>query len=378
MAGFGYVRFFSRVFFGGVLGLAALHCSAGSDGGGGSAANGGGGTGANGGGGTGNKGTGGDSGIIITTDGEAPDYSVDAFFATDPPPPDCSDAGAQPIKPGGTPECPDDKNLQGCPCTQSGQTAPCWPGKRKHRNRGACQDGTTTCEQSSEFKLAWGECKGYTGIAPPTFEPAPGSTGKAACTCFSGGYWDVKNTSPCFYSDSTGKVVGGVSTILEANGARCPTQTEMSFTTGTPPTQPFSPNTLKVDCNGYFKLCFKLQALPQKGASKNPGGDCQVMEVCTEGYYGLAGKGPNGDDGVMTMPDLKSWITKTSAETACAGQFYANGGYGSFSVKGTSDECDQVDKTFLTFDYCPIYCNDPANKSKPECVNCTTGSGGPF
>jgi hypothetical protein len=37
-----------------------------------------------------------------------------------------------------------------------------------------------------------------------------------------------------------------------------------------------------------------------------------------------------------------------------------------------------VDKTFLTFDYCPIYCNDPAYKSKPECVSCQNGSGGPF
>jgi hypothetical protein len=37
-----------------------------------------------------------------------------------------------------------------------------------------------------------------------------------------------------------------------------------------------------------------------------------------------------------------------------------------------------VKKIFLTFDYCPIYCNDPANKTKPECVNCTNGSGGPF
>ncbi|MBE7486328.1 MAG: hypothetical protein HS104_40955 [Polyangiaceae bacterium] len=376
MAGMALLRLGSRLFLGGALSLVALHCSAGGDGGGGSAANGGGGTGANGGGGTG-TGTGGDSGLIITTDGEAPDYSVDAFFAVDPPPPDCSDAGAQPIKPGGTPECPDDKNLQGCPCTSAGATAPCWPGKRKHRNRGACKDGVTTCQQSSEFKLAWGECQGYTGITPPTFEPDPNATGKAACTCFSGGYWDVKNTSPCFYTDGTGKVIGGVSTILEANGPRCPTQAEMDFATSKPPTQPFSPNTLKVDCNGYFKLCFKLQALSAKGAAKSAG-DCQVMEVCTEGHYGLAGKGPNGTDGELPMPDLKSWITKPGAETTCAGLFYANGGYGSFSVKGISDECDQVDKTFLTFDYCPIYCNDPANKSKPECVNCTTGSGGPF
>ncbi len=359
-----------------MLALCALHCSAGGDSGGGNGATSG--TGAGGSGGSGAKGTGGDSGLIIPFDGEAPDYSTDAFFAVDPPPPDCSDSGAKPIKPGGTPECPDDKNLQGCPCPTAGATAPCWPGKRKNRNRGACKDGVTTCAGSSEFKLAWGECKGFAGIAPPTFEPAPGATGAAACTCFSGGYWDVKNTSPCFYTDAGGKVIGGVSTIVDASGPRCPTESEMSFTTGTPPAQPFSANTLKVDCNGYFKLCFTLQALSQKGAAKNQGSDCQVMQVCSEGHYGEAGKGPNGTDGVQTMPDLPGWITKTSAETACAGSFYTNGGYGTFSVEGISDECDQVKKGFLTFDYCPIYCNEPANKSKPECVNCKTGSGGPF
>lgn len=374
MAGSKTVRIASRVFLGGALSILALHCSAGGDSGGGSGA----GSGVGGGGGSGAQGSGGDSGLIISPDGEAPDYSTDAFFAVDPPPPDCSDSGAQPIKPGGTPECPDDKNLQGCPCKTQGATAPCWPGKRKNRNRGACKDGVTTCSGASEFKLAWGECKGYTGVAPPTFEPPPGATGKAACTCFSGGYWDVKNTSPCFYTDGSGKVVGGVSTILEAAGPRCPTQQEVDFATGKAPVQPFSPSTLKVDCNGYFKLCFTLQALSAQGGTKNPAADCQVMKVCTEGHYGDAGKGPGGADGEMKMPDLPSWVTKTAAETACAGLFYKNGGYGSFAVEGISDECDQVKKTFMTFDYCPIYCNDPANKSKPECVNCTTGSGGPF
>jgi hypothetical protein len=361
--------------------MLALHCSASSSsdtggaasGGGGAGAKGSGGKGANGGGGLG---TGADSGFNIP-DGESPDYSVDAFFAEDPPPPDCSDSGAVPVKPGGTPQCPDDKNLQGCPCPKEGETAACWPGKRKNRNKGLCKDGTTTCSQSAEFKLVWGECVGYQGISPPTFEPPPGATGKAACTCFSGGYWDVKNTSPCFYTSGS-TVLGGVSTILEAAGPRCPTQQEMDFASGTPPAQPFSPNTLKVDCNGYFKLCFTLHALPAKGATKNPASDCKVTTVCSEAHYDQAGKGPNGTDGVMNMPDLKSWITKTPAETACASLFYNNGGYGTFSVTGTSDECDQVDKTFLTFDYCPIYCNDPAYKSKPECVSCQNGSGGPF
>ncbi|MFO0567396.1 MAG: hypothetical protein U0263_17185 [Polyangiaceae bacterium] len=380
MRGTSLLRLGSRFSLAALLALFVVHCSSSSDSGGtaGGGGGGAGGSGSKGGGGTGAKGSGGDAGIIIPTDSDVPDYSVDAFFATDPPPPDCSDAGAQPIKPGGTPECPDDKNLQGCPCTQAGQTAACWPGKRKHRNRGVCKDGVTTCKQNQEFKLAWGECVGYQGITPPTFEPAAGATGKAACTCFSGGYWDVKNTSPCFYSDGSGNVIGAVSTIVDAAGARCPTEQEMSFQTGTPPAQPFAKNALKVDCNGYFKLCFTLHALSAKGAAKNEASDCKVMTVCSEGYYGLAGKGPNGTDGELQLPDLASWITKGSAETACAGQFFNNGGYGTFAVQGTSDECDQVDKTFLTFDYCPIYCNDPANKSKPECVNCKNGSGGPF
>ena len=302
----------------------------------------------------------------------------DAFFAHDPPPADCSGSGAKPKVPGGTPECPDDKNLQGCPCPTLGATAPCWPGKRKNRNRGLCKDGVTTCEPKGEVEKAWGECKGYQGIAPPTFEPAAGATGKAACTCFSGGFWDVKNTSPCFYSDSSSKVIGGVSTILEATGARCPTEKEINFQTGKAPAQPFSPNTLQIDCNGYFKLCYTLRAFGAQGAKRNPTSDCVITQVCSEGYYGLAGKGPNGADGIMNLPDLPSWITKTGAEVACAQAFHANGGYGEFSVDGTSDECDKVKKAFQYFDYCPFKCNDPANKSLPECVNCTNGGGAPF
>ena len=358
----------------GLLAGSALQCSAdsGSGGGGGFGAKGSGGNGAS----AANGGTSGDAGTILI-DGSAPDYGADAFFANDPLPPDCSDAGAKPIVPGGTPECPDDKNLQGCPCGPEGTTAPCWPGKRKNRNRGLCKDGMTTCINTGELNLAWGPCEGFQGVAPPTFEPAPGATGASACKCFSGGYWDVKNTSPCFYTQGA-TVIGGVSTILEPSGARCPTQTEIDFPSGKAPAQPFSPNTLRVDCNGYFKLCFTIKALSASGAAKNSASDCAVTQVCTEAYYGMAGKGPNGTDGDQAMPDLPSWITKGAAETACAAKFYANGGYGEFSVSGTSDECDKVDKIFQTFDYCPFKCNDPANKSLPECVNCTTGSGAPF
>ncbi|HMR76884.1 MAG TPA: hypothetical protein PKD61_17315, partial [Polyangiaceae bacterium] len=195
------------------LALSALQCSADSSGGGGGGFSANGGSGAS----AASGGTSGDAGTILV-DGSAPDYSTDAFFANDPLPPDCSDAGAKPITPGGTPECPDDKNLKGCPCSAEGQTAACWPGKRKNRNRGLCKDGTTTCTRTGELNLVWGDCQGYQGVAPPTFEPAPGATGAAACKCFSGGYWDVKNTSPCFYTQGA-TVVGGVSTILDPGGA---------------------------------------------------------------------------------------------------------------------------------------------------------------
>src|SRR5262245_20683217 len=116
----------------------------------------------------------------ISFDAPVADYSAEAFFEDDPPPTGCDGGGVPPI-PGGTPECPADKNLEGCDCPMAGMTAPCWPGKRKNRNRGICHDGTTTCILQGENDLKWGPCIGY---QLPT-----GTTGKAACLCFSGGHW---------------------------------------------------------------------------------------------------------------------------------------------------------------------------------------------
>src|SRR3990167_844899 len=45
---------------------------------------------------------------------EKPEISADAFWADDPPPKVCGDSGMTPVVPGGTPECPDDKNREGC------------------------------------------------------------------------------------------------------------------------------------------------------------------------------------------------------------------------------------------------------------------------
>src|SRR5262245_12681350 len=66
-------------------------------------------------------------------------FDKDAFWAQDPPPMTCGLDGSMlplPPLPGGTPDCPDDKNRQGCPCTKPGTQAACWPGLRKNRNLG--------------------------------------------------------------------------------------------------------------------------------------------------------------------------------------------------------------------------------------------------
>src|SRR5678815_5593672 len=85
-------------------------------------------------------------------------YDPNAFFLTDPPPKTCALDGTtfQPVTPpGGTPECPDDKNRAGCPCPAEGMKAPCWPGLRANRGLGICTDGVATCEQHGEFNLSW-------------------------------------------------------------------------------------------------------------------------------------------------------------------------------------------------------------------------------
>ncbi len=338
--------------------MAAIQCSASSNG----AGSGGNGNNPDGSvGGSGNYGN--DSGININETG-ALDYSTEAFFLDDPPPLSC-DGGGQPVKPGGTPECPDDKNLPGCPCTTKGETAACWPGLRKHRNHGNCKDGTTTCVTEGEVKLVWGECVGYQGLNPSTLMPL-GTTGKAACTCFSAGFWKIDNLSPCFFQQGS-SVVGAVSTIMPGN---CPDPTTVDFTNPVPPSVPWSTNSVTADCTGFFKLCYTLKALAAPGA-KPAAGDCVMKEVCTEAYY-------SPKDQEQPFPDLAGWITQTPGETQCAQKFVDNGGYADMSVKGQSDECDKVEKVFQTVTYCPLKCADPANKSDPECVNCSNGGGGPF
>jgi hypothetical protein len=75
-------------------------------------------------------------------------YDPDAFWENDPPLMSCIPDGGTlppPKPPGGTPDCPDDKNRQGCPCTTLGEKRACWPGLRANRGLGICRDGETTC-----------------------------------------------------------------------------------------------------------------------------------------------------------------------------------------------------------------------------------------
>jgi hypothetical protein len=310
----------------------------------------------------GDGGVGQEDGPGAVTDGHSP-FDPDAFWAQDPPPEWCGpDGGATPPQPpGGTPDCPDDKNRQGCTCTSQGAQAPCWPGLRANRNLGQCKDGTTTCISNDEFGLVWGPCEGYV-------LPDPGATkGKAACKCFSGGQWKIDNLSPCFVNYSS--TYYAVSTYLNGATAQCPTSIP-----GTPPPTPqpgttWSTDTIQVDCAGHFKLCYTLKA----GTAATPQTtDCELVKVCTEGDYPTANQ-------VQTFPALPSW---SSTNSTCATQFATSGGYGEMSVVGMSVLCDAVDDgsgqpfVFNRVQYCPLSCN--TNPSAPECQNCSQGGSGNF
>jgi hypothetical protein len=309
-------------------------------------------------------GTAGDSATLFDyKPSDGPQFDPDAFWANDPPPKQCMDGGMNPPPPGGTPECPDDKNRQGCPCFELGKQAACWPGLRKNRNRGICHDGTTTCIQKGENQKVWGPCEGY---QLPT-----GTTGKDGCLCFSGGQWKLENLSPCFgamQGDPPGSL-GAVSTIFDGKQGQCPQMNQNGFIK---PTQPWSKNTLKVDCAGHFKLCYTLKA----GDAKNPQpSDCTLIEVCTEADYPK----PDVD---QPFPDLPAWLADSTAQKSCAVKFAGTSGYGEMSVIGLSVECDVVDngsggrKVFNRVQYCPLSCN--TNPNAPECKNCMSGGSGSF
>jgi len=291
---------------------------------------------------------------------EIPDVgpNPDAFFADDPPPMECREDGTMgppPEPPGGTPECPDDKNREGCRCTEIGSTAPCWPGLRVNRNRGICRDGTTTCEPFDEFTGRWGACEGYV-------LPAEGvELGPQACRCFSMGRWELDNLSPCFAT--IGSTVYAVSTV---DGA-CP---DIGDGSGPPPipTAPWSTNRLTVDCEGRFDLCYTLRAGDFDAPSDT---DCVVAEVCTMDWYAER-------DVTQEFPVLPAW---RGDDTACARQFMETGGYGEMSVRGLSVECDDISEggesyVFNRVNYCPLDCAD--RPDDPECMRCMMGGSGSF
>ncbi|MBJ73361.1 MAG: hypothetical protein CMN31_18875 [Sandaracinus sp.] len=296
----------------------------------------------------------------------------DAFFAEDPPPMLCLEDGSMvsdPTPPGGTPECPDDKNREGCRCAPVGETAPCWPGLRVNRNRGQCMDGVTTCEPFDEFTGRWGPCEGAVLPDPEA------RLGPASCRCFSAGRWEIDNLSPCFVSDGTGTVTGAVSTFLSGGAPSCP-----SISSGPPfppmPGTTWSTNRLTVDCEGRFELCYTLKA----GDAESPSdADCVVARVCTETWY-------EERDATQELPELPAWNTMTAAEHACARQFSESGGYGEMSVRGLSVECDPIDDgeggeyVFNRVNYCPSACNEPPvpPELEEECSRCMAGGSGSF
>lgn len=282
----------------------------------------------------------------------------DAFWADDPPPMVCGPNNDRtPKPPGGTPECPDDKNREGCPCDSVGETAPCWPGQRKHRGHGQCHDGMTTCASGGEFYSFWGPCEGYQ-------LPTQGAkTGPAACTCFSSGRWLLENLSPCTIFNDQREVVGMVSTKLDAScpviGAGAPVAHE----------GPWSANSLQVDCAGQFELCYALKA---GDADEPKPDDCLVARVCTQAWYPEA-------DVKMALPALDGW---TATDLACARRFNDRGGYGEMTVLGESVECDAIDDgggqphAFSRSRYCATDCRD--NPDREDCRRCAQGGAGGF
>lgn len=306
-----------------------------------------------------------DGGLTPARDAGPPPVAPnpDAFWEDDPPPRQCLEDGSMgplPDPPGGTPECPDDRNREGCRCPEVGATAPCWPGRRVNRNRGICRDGVTTCEALDEFSGVWGACRGFVS-------PTEGALrGAGACRCFSEGRWEIDNLSPCFVTNASGQVTYTIST--DPATGRCPPASATVPSAAPWPT--WSDDRLRVDCEGRFELCYTLRAGDAEAPASS---DCVLARVCT-GSFWYAER-----DVVQEVPPLPSWV---SASNDCAEQFRSRGGYGEMSVLGLSVECDAIDDgsgseyVFNRVDYCPLYCN--TEPTRPECERCGRGGMGVF
>lgn len=300
------------------------------------------------------------------------------LFANDPPPKYCGpDPKAAPPQPGGTADCPDDKNKPGCGCDKLDEVKDCWTGLRVNRELGVCKDGVTKCVQKDENTKVWGPCEGQV-------LPTPGATkGAAACKCFSLGQWKLANLSPCFreYCNidpgagpcPAGNVAGyhAASTFDDGTGGGSKCTDQGTTPPGPVPPGPWTTSTLKVDCAGEYELCYELKA----GDFANPqANDCSLTKQCVKARYLTANvEQPFGD--------LPAWV---SPNQDCAKKWNATGGYGEMTVKGLSDLCDKIDDgagnsyVFNRVKYCPSLCRDAANASKPECQNCAQGGSGEF
>lgn len=292
------------------------------------------------------------------------DYAAGDFFEDDPEAPYCGPGGQQqanPEPPGGTPECPDDKRLEGCPCDQVGETASCWPGPRQYRDRGVCQSGTTTCQSTGEFTGTWGPCE---GAALPGNGATPTAQDFASqCSCFSAGTWSLASTLPCFYL-TNGQLTDVTSGVLQNGQVTClPHNASIQG-------QTWSTSTLRADCAGSFQLCATLKA----GSFSAPAAqDCTLSSSCIDVWYPDAGV-------EIEAPALPAWRV---SNLACAKQFQSQGGYIEYSVKGLSTACEPVGegaadtaRVFQRTPYCAAHCAD--TPSAPECLDCTYAGGGQF
>jgi hypothetical protein len=293
-------------------------------------------------------------------------FSLAALADADPPNQWCGPAGEAPDAGtlGGSPDCPTDKNLEGCPCGNDyTATAACWPGLRKNRDVGICKDGVTKCMPSGEGALggAWGPCTG-------AVLPAPGATtGPNACGCFSQGQWHIDNLVPYFFMYSDGKTYSQSTTQDPDSGATVfPVIPDGGVGLPEPPPAPGGPwstDQLTVDCAGNFALTYTLKA----GDYNNPKPtDCVLASVSLPStYYPTA-------DVAMPFPILPAW-TADASHTACANQFHTMGGYGEMSVLGESVLCQQIDNgsggsfVFHRIQYCA-----------PGATNCGQDGSGTF
>jgi hypothetical protein len=287
-------------------------------------------------------------------------FSLDALAAADPPNQWCGpDGGAPPVQSlGGTPDCPTDKNLQGCPCSNVGQTAACWPGLRSNRNVGDCKDGKAACVVSGEGFSSWGPCVGAV-LPDPTATDGP-----AACGCFSQGQWHIENLIPYFITFSDGKTFS-MSTSQDPDGGATVFPVVTANEPEPPPMPPpvWSKDDLTVDCAGTFTLSYELKA----GDFNNPlATDCSLSKVTLpQTYYADAGA-------PQEFPVLPSWY-EDATHTACANQFHTMGGYGEMSVVGVSNLCQHIDDgkgnsfVFHRIQYCA-----------PGATNCGQDGSGTF